>query len=112
MDQATQQNASLVEEMASAASSLKSQAQELVTTVAVFKLAQSQGSHLAQHDSPVKAHGDRQSKSTPQAAQRPAIAASRKPALAGKRQALAAPAQAAATPGSAQADSTDDWESF
>jgi methyl-accepting chemotaxis protein len=38
MDQATQQNAALVEEMAAAASSLKGQAQELVATVAVFKL--------------------------------------------------------------------------
>ena len=38
MDQATQQNAALVEEMAAAASGLKSQAQELVQTVAVFKL--------------------------------------------------------------------------
>jgi uncharacterized phage infection (PIP) family protein YhgE len=37
MDQATQQNAALVEEMAAAASSLNSQAQELVQTVAVFK---------------------------------------------------------------------------
>jgi len=39
MDQVTQQNAALVEEMAAAASSLKSQAQELVSTVAVFKLS-------------------------------------------------------------------------
>jgi methyl-accepting chemotaxis protein len=38
MDQATQQNAALVEEMAAAASGLKSQAQELVQTVAVFRL--------------------------------------------------------------------------
>jgi len=38
MDQATQQNAALVEEMAAAASSLKSQAQDLVSTVAVFRL--------------------------------------------------------------------------
>ena len=38
MDQATQQNAALVEEMAAAASSLKSQAQELVQVVGVFKL--------------------------------------------------------------------------
>ena len=38
MDQVTQQNAALVEEMAAAASSLKAQAQELVQTVAVFKL--------------------------------------------------------------------------
>ena len=39
MDQATQQNAALVEEMAAAAASLKSQAHELVDTVAVFRLA-------------------------------------------------------------------------
>ena len=39
MDQVTQQNAALVEQMAAAADSLKSQAQELVQTVAVFKLA-------------------------------------------------------------------------
>lgn len=39
MDQATQQNASLVEESAAAAASLKSQAEELVQTVAVFKLS-------------------------------------------------------------------------
>jgi methyl-accepting chemotaxis protein len=39
MDQVTQQNAALVEEMAAAAASLRSQAQELVQTVAVFKLS-------------------------------------------------------------------------
>ncbi len=38
MDQSTQQNAALVEQMAAAASSLKTQADELVGTVAVFKL--------------------------------------------------------------------------
>jgi methyl-accepting chemotaxis protein len=38
MDRATQQNAALVEEMAAAASSLKSQAQELFEGVSVFKL--------------------------------------------------------------------------
>jgi len=37
MDQVTQQNAALVEEMAAAANSLSAQAQELVQTVAVFK---------------------------------------------------------------------------
>jgi methyl-accepting chemotaxis protein len=40
MDQATQQNAALVEESAAAAESLKGQAQQLVQAVAVFKLAQ------------------------------------------------------------------------
>ena len=38
MDQVTQQNAALVEEMAAAASSLQTQAQDLVGAVAVFKL--------------------------------------------------------------------------
>jgi methyl-accepting chemotaxis protein len=41
MDQVTQQNAALVEEMAAAAGSLKTQAQDLVGTVAMFKLEQS-----------------------------------------------------------------------
>jgi uncharacterized phage infection (PIP) family protein YhgE len=39
MDQVTQQNAALVEEVAMAASKLENQSQELVDTVAVFKLA-------------------------------------------------------------------------
>jgi methyl-accepting chemotaxis protein len=38
MDQTTQQNAALVEQMAAAASSLRSQSQDLVQAVAVFKL--------------------------------------------------------------------------
>jgi methyl-accepting chemotaxis protein len=44
MDQVTQQNAALVEEMAAAASSLRTQAQDLVGTVAIFKLTQGQES--------------------------------------------------------------------
>ena len=39
LDQVTQQNAALVEEMSAAASGLKSQAEELVQTVAVFHLS-------------------------------------------------------------------------
>ncbi len=41
MDEATQQNAALVEEMAAAASSLNTLAQELVQTVAIFRLNES-----------------------------------------------------------------------
>jgi len=37
MDQATQQNAALVEEMSAAASSLNQQARDLVQAVAVFR---------------------------------------------------------------------------
>jgi methyl-accepting chemotaxis protein-2 (aspartate sensor receptor) len=44
MDQTTQQNAALVEEMAAAASSLRNQAGELVNTVAVFRTASDGGS--------------------------------------------------------------------
>jgi methyl-accepting chemotaxis protein len=40
MDQATQQNAALVEESAAAAGSLQTQAEQLVQAVAVFKLTQ------------------------------------------------------------------------
>jgi methyl-accepting chemotaxis protein len=40
MDQATQQNAALVEQMAAAAGSLSGQARELVQAVAQFRLAQ------------------------------------------------------------------------
>nr|WP_304503449.1 hypothetical protein [Acidovorax sp. ACV01] len=45
MDQATQQNAALVEESAAAADSLKGQAQQLVDAVSVFRL--STGEHAA-----------------------------------------------------------------
>ncbi len=38
MDQVTQQNAALVQEMATAAMSLKGQAEDLVSVVSVFKL--------------------------------------------------------------------------
>ena len=46
IDQATQQNAALVEQMAAAASSLRAQAQELVQTVAVFRLSDSDAAPL------------------------------------------------------------------
>jgi methyl-accepting chemotaxis protein len=49
MDQATQQNAALVEQMAAAAGSLNSQAQELVQTVNVFKLGAFQGAQGMNH---------------------------------------------------------------
>ncbi|MFT3815167.1 MAG: methyl-accepting chemotaxis protein [Acidovorax sp.] len=45
MDQTTQGNAALVEEMAAAATSLKQQAQSLVATVAVFKLSGAEAEH-------------------------------------------------------------------
>jgi methyl-accepting chemotaxis protein len=56
MDQVTQQNAALVEEMAAAASSLHSQAKELVQVVAVFKLDGKSHSVAHSASSPVNVH--------------------------------------------------------
>jgi methyl-accepting chemotaxis protein-1 (serine sensor receptor) len=111
MDQATQQNAALVEEMAAAASSLKSQAQELVQTVAVFQLG----------NTPVHrtSMAPRQASSTPRAQLPPA----RKMALGNsatpfqqKRASLPAPPKKLVAPKPAPkapaAQSDDDWETF
>jgi methyl-accepting chemotaxis protein len=54
MDQVTQQNAALVEEMAAAASSLRTQADELVEVVAVFKLDASGASITRSSTSPTR----------------------------------------------------------
>ncbi len=56
MDQTTQQNAALVEEMAAAASSLKGQAQELVQAVAVFQLAPGASAAVATTRAAVRQH--------------------------------------------------------
>jgi methyl-accepting chemotaxis protein len=100
MDQTTQQNAALVEEMAAAASSLKGQAQELVQTVAVFKLSAGQGggfvaSQALSHNAPKPLAAPRAApklKSTLKTASKPA--------------ALSAPAPVK------PAAAGDDWESF
>ncbi len=70
MDQVTQQNAALVEEMAAAASSLSNQAHDLVQTVAVFK--------LSGQDAGRSAHGSASSpRPVPAAAPRKLLATSR-----------------------------------
>mgnify|MGYP003619974179 FL=1 len=55
MDQATQQNAALVERMAEAASSLKGQAQDLVQTVSTFDLGAGDAGFRSARE-PVRAH--------------------------------------------------------
>ncbi len=55
IDQATQQNAALVEEMAAATSSLSAQARELVQATAVFRLEQSEGAVAQALPQPVPA---------------------------------------------------------
>ena len=102
MDQATQQNAALVEESAAAADSLQRQAQELVQTVAVFRLNPGQvaapvaPATYTAAPKPAPARGVLP-------AQRPATGTVRAPAP----QLARAPA---ARPPAPQA--SDDWESF
>jgi uncharacterized phage infection (PIP) family protein YhgE len=54
MDQVTQQNAALVEEMAAAASSLKSQSNDLVQVVSQFRLDGNQEIQYQQKAAPVR----------------------------------------------------------
>jgi methyl-accepting chemotaxis protein len=107
MDQATQQNAALVEQSAAAAESLKGQAQLLVQAVAVFKLTQDAGlsTHTAQ---PSARHAP-----APKAAPSFQAKSVTRPALPAKPAAASAPAPetkpAAAAPA---AGGDDDWTSF
>lgn len=134
MDQATQQNAALVEQMAAAAGSLKSQAGDLVQTVAVFRLEAVQGQALAMLRAPAGPGNPRlplraeQRRAITAPATRPVPAGA--PALAPARVALAkAPAAKPAAPMAARkqpkslpqptlmakaspAAADDDWETF
>jgi methyl-accepting chemotaxis protein len=113
MDQSTQQNAALVEEMAAAASSLKTQAQELVQTVAVFQLNDSASPARAVRSAPVASIPAAQAiaarkpaalpKKTPTKLAAPAASTTPKPAPAPRP---AAPPKAAAS------GESDEWETF
>jgi methyl-accepting chemotaxis protein len=69
MDQATQQNAALVEEMAAAASSLNTQAAELVKVVSAFNIA-------TLEERPAFAHPSRMHSNSPAYTSRPSMARS------------------------------------
>jgi hypothetical protein len=105
MDQATQQNAALVEESAAAAESMKVQAQQLVQAVAVFKLSDN-GGHTAAAVPPVSGVvADRRGPNRAKNVVRPAFESKsvKVPAAAAKvTQVFSAPAKTG----------TDDWESF
>jgi methyl-accepting chemotaxis protein len=121
MDQVTQQNAALVEEMAAAAGSLRSQAQELVQTVAVFKLSAGESARNMPivTTAAVRAHpptpkvfkgSDRRGEGVAQGAAARGHSPAPKRPLAAKAAApakLAAPAAKTAT-----ASSDSDWETF
>jgi methyl-accepting chemotaxis protein len=109
MDQVTQQNAALVEEMAAAASSLKAQAQELVGTVAVFKLAGHDAqAHTARPEPARRQVAVRAPQSAPKAFKSP------------ERRSLASPAKPTVRPAQLKlasqtavpAGKEGDWESF
>jgi len=116
MDQATQQNAALVEQMAAAAGSLSGQARELVEAVAVFRLAQGSAmpAAAARSASPAPAPAPAP-RPVPAPASRPVQAkvAPPRPAAAKAAPSLSPPVPpkpAAAKP--AKAGGEDDWESF
>jgi methyl-accepting chemotaxis protein len=99
MDQVTQQNAALVEEMAAAASSLNSQAGELVQAVSVFKLGGGQATFVNRRPT--------------QAAASKAQRHSGKVVNSDRPQPLPKPKPASiSTPAPATSSSGDDWESF
>ncbi len=114
MDQTTQQNAALVEEMAAATSSLKGQARELVQMVAVFKVDANDGMPIRQ---PQKAPASSQRLTAPTtaaaaprlAARGPSKSAASRPTLA--RPASPAPKQKTMTK-TPRPGGDDDWETF
>ena len=110
MDQATQQNAALVEQMAAAASSLNSQAGELVQTVAAFKISDGDGvvrSTVRSTNPKATAFkgSERRAELPPKSKPK---ASTPKPAAA-KPASLPHPAPKA---GAASAAKDDDWETF
>jgi methyl-accepting chemotaxis protein len=101
MDTVTQQNAALVEEMAAAASSLQTQAQELVGTVSIFTLGAQAASHAVHKPAPAHPPMGR-----PGSAVRRPLAKPAKPANIAKPSAPRLPSAPAKTDGDAN------WESF
>ncbi|MDB5846942.1 MAG: methyl-accepting chemotaxis protein, partial [Rhodoferax sp.] len=122
MDQATQQNAALVEESAAAAASLRTQAEQLVQAVAVFRFSQdavaasapvsmvtaTQPLAVRAHANTAFAGADRRS------ADRATNVTRLKPAAAAKAavKTTAKPAKPFKPAAPAQRTGTDDWESF
>ena len=109
MDHATQQNAALVEESAAAADSLKTQAAQLVQTVAVFRIAQEyERAHALPHKKSVSIGADNRS----QALRNNASAS---PSYSQRTQAPVSPVIASVQRNkdrNSASDSHDQWESF
>jgi methyl-accepting chemotaxis protein len=105
MDHTTQQNAALVEEIAAAASSLKTQAEDLVQIVAVFKLSPTSGQAAAPRSRPEISKRSGSSVS-------PRPVAAKGPALAAKPKVLLGSSKPSAPIKVAKSDAADEWESF
>jgi methyl-accepting chemotaxis protein len=106
MDQTTQQNAALVEESAAAADSLRTQAEQLVAAVSVFKLSSVHTREMtaAQKSSaPIRAAINAPAKAAPRVPAPPKAAAIPKPAQA---------SIAHSAPRLASTADTGEWESF
>jgi hypothetical protein len=116
MDQATQQNAALVEQMAAAASSLRTQAQELVGVVAVFRLddGSAVGRTAVRSSTPqAKPFQGNDRRNLPPARPQPKAAAPR-PSVAQPVAVSAKPLPRPAAPAksAAPAGGDDEWETF
>ena len=121
MDQVTQQNAALVEEMAAAASSLKSQSDDLVQVVSQFKLDSSQQvQHQHQPRTAPVRHVPAPLSRAPQQRLASAAPAAKARAVAAPTPKAAAPAPKAAAPKAlakpmakaTPAGGDDEWETF
>jgi len=121
MDQATQQNAALVEESAAAAESLKLQAQTLVESVGIFRLAEGGAAAGAASWTGAERRGPDRATNVTRPAFRKPPAAQPKPAAAAPAptlQAAVAPASTpveaapAERPAGARTGTDDDWQSF
>jgi hypothetical protein len=118
MDQATQQNAALVEESAAAAGSLKGQAEQLVQSVAFFQLAG--GSAQASAARAIAVAAARPVAAAPLHARAPAVSVATRaapvlPSGSGTHATVATVAPPVRKPvaaNSAAASKDDDWESF
>ncbi len=111
MDQVTQQNAALVEEMAAAASSLKSQAEDLVGTVAVFKVG-GDDKHLNAAPRPVTVRASVSSAKPHKSPDRRALTAPFKPASNPTTVRISTKPPANTVASAASKGGNDEWETF
>jgi methyl-accepting chemotaxis protein len=110
MDQATQQNAALVEQLAATASSLKSQSGDLVETVAMFKLNENDPAmraNVRSKASPTGPFGGRERRASAPPSKKAAMAAAKLPAAKSSTKPSLAP-----NVRKKSGEDDDSWETF